>query len=132
MKKLHSIMLVDDDPTTNFINELLINEMAITEELLVASNGKEALETLNEHFIQNDYLPDLILLDINMPVMDGFDFLMKFNELNKKNTNCTIVVMLTTSLNPGDIKKAKDLKVKDYISKPLLEERLQEILERHL
>lgn len=131
MEKLDSIMLVDDDPTTNFINELLINDMAVTDELIIASNGKEALDKILNHCILNDYCPDLILLDINMPVMDGFDFLKRFNELDFEKKHSTIVIMLTTSLNPGDIEKAKVLNVKDYINKPLVEEGLKDILNKH-
>ncbi|MEX2595095.1 MAG: response regulator [Anditalea sp.] len=131
MRKLDRILLVDDDPTTNFLNELLINEMGITNELIIALNGQEALDELIETCIRNNNCPNLILLDINMPVMNGFDFLKRFNELDFKNKHSIVVVMLTTSLNPRDNEKAKELKAKDHISKPLTKEGLKDILNKY-
>lgn len=71
MKKLNCVLLVDDDITTNFLNESLIEEMDIAKQIMVAQNGKEALELIERYFNEESSCPQLILLDINMPVMDG-------------------------------------------------------------
>jgi CheY-like chemotaxis protein len=130
MKKLHKIMLIDDDAITNFLNELLIKEMEIADEMIIASNGQEALDVLAAQNLEG-FCPELILLDINMPVMNGFDFLEKFDKLDFENKQSVIVIMLTTSLNPGDSKKAKQLNVTDYLSKPLTKEGLNGISEKY-
>lgn len=132
MKKVKCILLVDDDETTNFINELMIMEMDIAEQILQAHNGKEALDVLQDQVQQQHCLPELILLDINMPVMDGFDFLEAYQEIDFPGKPSVIIVMLTTSLNPSDVERAKNTKIVDYINKPLTELTLREILEKHL
>ncbi|AHM62735.1 response regulator receiver protein [Flammeovirgaceae bacterium 311] len=132
MKKVKCILLVDDDETTNIINEMLITDMDIAEHLLQARNGKEGIELLEKKFQQEQGLPDLILLDINMPVMDGFAFLEAYQQLDFPDKSAAIIVMLTTSLNPSDVERAKNAGVADYINKPLTEQSLQEILEKHV
>lgn len=72
MQKLTSTLLVDDDETTNFVNEMLLKDMGVTEQILTAHNGQEALELILER-CENNECPSLILLDINMPVMNGFE-----------------------------------------------------------
>jgi len=131
MKKVKSILLVDDDETTNFINELMISDMGITDELLQANNGKEAIDLLEERIKLDKMLPDLILLDINMPVMDGFDFLDAYQHLQFHKKPSVIIVMLTTSLNPSDVERAKQAEITDYINKPLTEEKINSILKDH-
>lgn len=131
MKKLKCILLIDDDETTNIINEMLITDMDITEELLQARNGKEGIDLLGKQVDEKD-IPELILLDINMPVMDGFAFLEAYQKMNLPAKSSSIIVMLTTSLNPSDVERAKSAGVTDYINKPLTENSLQSILEKHI
>lgn len=130
MKKLNSIMLVDDDTITNFLNELLINEMEITHELIVTTDGQQALDKLSTHYNDGN-APDLILLDVNMPVLNGFEFLKKYNELDFQNKETSLIVILTTSLNSSDKEKAKALNVKDYMCKPLTVENMGKLLNKH-
>lgn len=106
-------------------------DMGITEKLYQARNGKEAIDLLQGLVKQQQPLPELILLDINMPVMDGFAFLDAYKKLDFPGKSFVIIVMLTTSMNPGDVKRAEQAGIDDYINKPLLEEALQEILEKH-
>jgi len=124
-------MLVDDDSITNFLNELLIKEMGITNELYIASDGQEALDNIYTNCIVDGKCPNLILLDVNMPVINGFGFLTRFNELDFENKKDIVIVMLSTSLNPRDKENALKLHVKDYISKPLTKEGLEQILNQH-
>lgn len=131
MRKLDSIMLVDDDSITNFLNELLIKDMGITNELFIASDGQEALDNIYTSCIMEGKCPNLILLDVNMPVINGFGFLARFNELDFENKKAIVIVMLSTSINPLDKEMALKLHVNDYISKPLTKEGLEEILNKH-
>ena len=87
-------------------------------------NGQVAIDHLAEN---GEHLPDMILLDINMPVMDGWDFLENFSEMAMSKD--IPVVMLTSSINPDDIEKAKSHQlVKGFLSKPLNKDKLDEVL----
>lgn len=125
---INSVLLVDDDPITNFINTRLIKKMNIAEEFKVALNGKEALQKIEEFCNNGNRCPEMILLDINMPVMDGFEFLRYFEKMNIKNKEGARIVILTTSNNPGDLEKLKKFNVKGFINKPLTEEKLKQVL----
>ena len=128
MEKFNCILLVDDDATTNFLNESLIEEMKISHQVLVAYNGKEGLELLDNYFRVHGTYPELILLDINMPVMDGFEFLEAYQQLNREQTAAVKIIMLTTSSSQVDIQRIKKLGVSHFLSKPLTEEMLQNIV----
>lgn len=132
MKKFKRILLVDDDETSNLLTTMVIADMNITEEVDVAANGEEALQYIMKNCElsaagEQANCPGLILLDINMPIMDGFEFLEAYKSKFDKE-NKVPVVMLSSSSNHKDFDKAKALKVKGYIVKPLDEEKLQDAL----
>lgn len=130
--KVNCLMLIDDDETTNFINELMISEMGITDQILQAQNGKEGLDLLLKQVEEKKCLPEIILLDINMPVMDGFEFLEEYQKLDIPGKSSVVIVMLTTSLHPTDMERTKQAGITDYINKPLKENSIRQILEKHL
>ncbi|WP_242927390.1 response regulator [Pontibacter vulgaris] len=139
MKRINAILLIDDDEATNFINQLLIRKHDVTDELLVARNGKDAINLIQQFCdakLQDDgaeTVPKLIFLDINMPVMDGFGFLDAFERLNCPGKETAIIVILSTSLNPKDLRRIKEASsVKDFVSKPLTSELFHSLLEKHL
>lgn len=129
-KKYKTIMLIDDNEIDNFINEKLVKAYYFAENVYVHTSTKSALEflknievTLNE--IPADLIPSHILLDINMPILDGFHFLEEFDKFDNQLKNKIKIVMLTTSLNPLDIEKSKNYKsVVKFIHKPLTEHEL--------
>ncbi|RED95639.1 response regulator [Marinoscillum furvescens] len=130
--KLKSILLIDDDKATNFIHEILINKMECTEKIVVKNNGLEALEYLESRESIGDPQPDLIFLDINMPKMNGWEFLEEYEKLENRQKGRVILMMLTTSPNPADMDRARDLKaVNGFKNKPLTKEMLTAILEEH-
>lgn len=128
-KKLNCILLVDDDPDDNFFHQRIIKKMDITNAIEVARNGIEALEYLRK---ENQVIPELIFLDINMPKMNGWEFLEEYKDLDPKQKARITIMMLTTSANPDDIKRANEIKDATGIkTKPLSLEMLNEILTTH-
>jgi CheY-like chemotaxis protein len=114
MKKLNSILLIDDDTATNFISKMLIKKSGITNHIETVSNGKQALEYLTNSGKYEktgiDYpKPTLILLDINMPVMDGWEFVQLYSELDSYQKGEIVIIMLTSSLNPDDKERARNI-----------------------
>ena len=134
--KLNSVLLIDDDEPTNFYTQLIIEESGCADHIQVAQGGREALSYLSMTQQQNGEnrfpCPDLIFLDINMPAMDGWEFLDEYKKLHKDRQGKIIVVMLTTSLNPDDKAKAHEMpEIAGFESKPLTEEKLNKILKEH-
>ncbi len=137
MKKLNCILLIDDNVDDNFFHSLVINEANAAENIKTATDGQKALEYLEkskEDQNQNPF-PDLIFLDINMPKLNGFQFLEKAKANKYFDTGKKVVlVMLTGSLNPNDEKTAKENfanEINDYKIKPLTAEILKEIIEKY-
>lgn len=133
MKKLlNCVLLIDDDEDDNFFHQRIIKKANITNRIDTVENGEEAITYLTTPEDGLYPQPDLIFLDINMPRMNGWEFLEAYQQLNPNQQGRTIVIMLTTSLNPSDISKAKSIShVDDYKTKPLDEEMLDEILEKY-
>ena len=133
-KKLNCVLLVDDDNVTNFLHSKVIEKADITDHIEVKLNGQEALDflTLQQKKGNEAIQPSLILLDINMPIMDGWEFLEAYHNqaaLANKKTN---IVMLTTSSNPDDKKRAEKLPfISAFRNKPLTLEMLEEILQEY-
>jgi CheY-like chemotaxis protein len=130
MLKLSSVLLVDDDPTTNFLNQLLLRQMAVAEELLVAENGAEALRTLDQGYYPAATGPALILLDVNMPVMNGLAFLEAYQQLAPLPSP-PIIIVLTTSMHQPELARIQALPIAGILSKPLTREKVLSILQEH-
>jgi len=132
MQKLSCALLVDDDQTTNYLNQLLLNRLAVTDKLLVALNGQEALKIVQTQCQDaSPECPMLILLDVKMPVMNGFEFLEAFDQLTLPRKQAIIIVMLTTSLHPHDVSRLEQLHITGFMSKPLTKEKVNHILQTH-
>lgn len=132
-KKFNLIMLVDDDLTTNLYNEIIIQELNITDEIKVFQNGKLALDYLTTMDEEGKYpQPEILFLDINMPIMNGWEFLELHEKLQQNQKAIIILAMLTSSMNPGDKVRAKNFGcVKEFINKPLIEEHLTELIGKY-
>ena len=132
MQKLTCALLVDDDQTTNYLNKLLLNRLQVTNKLLVALNGQEALDLLLVHCREaTTDCPALILLDVIMPVMDGFAFLEAYDNLPLPQKEAIIIVMLTTSLHPQDVDRVQQLNIAGFLNKPLTEAKINDVLKNH-
>lgn len=127
-KKLKCILLVDDDEDDNFFHTITLTEENIAEHVQVAESGMEALKMIRH----STCVPQLIFLDINMPKMNGWEFLKEYATLPEEQKSGIIIIMLTTSLNPADRQKADEIsEVKGFENKPLTKEALHAILEKH-
>lgn len=130
--KYHAVMLIDDNEIDNLINQKMIEAANITEHIFTHTGAKSAIEFLkNLEKIEGpavNVLPDIIFLDIDMPLMDGFQFLDEFEKLNDATKEKCNIVMLTSSINPQDVNKSKKYtNVKKYINKPLTQENLEKL-----
>jgi len=118
------VLLVDDDRAINFLNQIILKDSGLNCTVDVALNGSEALSVIKD----KDVCPDVILLDINMPVMDGFEFLENLKEMGTCY-NTTRVYMLTSSLRDSDREEALAFDcVKSYLEKPLTAQMVANIL----
>ena len=128
MRKYKCMLLVDDDDDSCFLVKCYQERMKISSHFHVFNTGKEALEFIKDKTSGPDIIshtwPDLILLDINMPVMDGFDFLEEFHDLQVPETSKPKIFMLTNSNHPKDMKRAGKFDVDGYFIKPLTKEKL--------
>lgn len=132
MHKLSCILLVDDDQTTNYLNQLLLKRLNVADTLLVALNGQEALKLLDTYCQEAEAAARvLILLDVKMPVMDGFEFLEAYAQLPAARRQAIVIVMLTTSLHPLDISRLERLPMAGFLNKPLTKEKLDTILQEN-
>ena len=117
------ILLIDDDPVSNFMVERLIKKLNSANRVKICRNGKEGLRFIDENM---DNLPKVIILDLNMPVMDGLEFLSFYKELGISK-EVTKVILSTTTINDEDLQSLPaDCEV---ILKPLTAEKLNKILE---
>lgn len=132
MKRLKRVLLIDDYEADNFMHEMLFEEMGCVDEIVVKLNGREALDYLTTPQQGQLPRPDLICLDINMPVMNGWEFLAAYEALDEDMRGGVVLMMLTTSLNPDDKSLADSNEaISDFVSKPLTREALGELLSKH-
>ncbi len=130
MKKIKCVLLIDDNKATNFLHETLIEELDVAERIAIEYNGKDGLAFLDRYCVGGN-CPELILVDIHMPVMDGFDFLEGYKQRHYHQKYDSLVVMLTTSTNPRDVDRVEAVGFAEYLPKPLLEENIKELVEKY-
>ena len=118
--------IIDDDKLTVKLMSILISKNDFCEEIESFYNAKDAISKLKENAGDNGILPDAILLDLNMPVMDGWQFLDEFISL--PITKEIHIFIMTSSIDPADIEMATKYKVvKEYIMKPITTQKLDDL-----
>lgn len=131
---LSSILLVDDDEISNLFNKIFIGKLNLNVNVDFVLNGKEALDLL---IPSKDYstilMPCLLLLDIKMPIMDGWEFLKAYEEqVSSAIRQKIIIVMLTTSEDEADmIKAANNTNIREFINKPLSEKSIKKLIRKY-
>jgi CheY-like chemotaxis protein len=126
MQKFNCVLLVDDDQVSSFLIKEILKTNKVSQKIHSAQNGEEALKFINQN---NDPTarPDLIFLDINMPVMDGFQFLEEFQKLSNALRSSIKIIVLTSSSNSSDMKKASEYPIQGYLTKPLTIKNLEQV-----
>lgn len=124
-------MLVDDDADDNFIHEREIKKNNWADIVISKNTGMKALDYLKSNKDKDRY-PDLIFLDINMPCMNGWEFLEEYSRLDKELQSRAIIIMLTTSAYPDEVARAKAWSfVSDFRTKPLTNEIMKDISNKY-
>ena len=132
LTKYKSVMIIDDNDIDNFINERILKSALFSENVYVHTSAKSALEFLkNLEQVKNvpkELIPNYIFLDLNMPIMDGFQFMDIFQQLSEEFQSAIKIVILTTSLNPSDVETSKKYKNEiKFLYKPLNETMLKDM-----
>ena len=123
-------ILIDDDQISNYITEKIIKKFKISEHIKIAFNGLDGLQIVLDTAKNNLNCNILVLLDLNMPVMSGLEFLKEFSTYAVEIKNQVKIVVLTTSSHESDMAKVEKYQIQGYINKPFTEEKLKSILER--
>jgi len=131
-KQLDCILLIDDDYATNYFHQIIIADGQYAEKVIVKNSGIDALEYLKTPYSTDNPRPNLIFLDINMPRMNGWEFLDEYHKLTPEQQAENVIVMLSTSSNPTDLDRAdQNPHIKEYRSKPISEEMLTEVIGKY-
>jgi len=132
MEKINTICLIDDDMIFRYLTQTLITKTHLVNEIDAFSNGLDAINFLKAVSLDDGKLPDIILLDLFMPVMDGWGFLKEYEKLQPKLTKKIPIYIVTSSIDPADIQKSKAINlVIDFIVKPMTKETFLQIMHSH-
>ncbi|MBC8768336.1 response regulator [Arenibacter sp. BSSL-BM3] len=126
---INTTCIIDDDPIFVFGSKVLLKNNGFASNIIVFQNGKEALEMIVPMLESEEGSPEVIFLDLNMPIMDGWEFLDEFSKLS--NVQNIRVYILSSSIDSRDIEKAKQYEiVNDFIAKPLTDSKISELIKK--
>lgn len=129
MKKVQSCCIIDDDHIFIYGTKRMMKEVDFSHEITVYNNGQEAIDGLTQLSLAEEFMPEVIFLDLNMPIMNGWEFLEEYNNLPFHNKQKTIIYIISSSVDPRDLEKVKTYKeVNNYILKPITPNDLAEII----
>lgn len=129
MKPIKNLMIIDDDDVFVFLTKKTIAQVNFVENIKVFDNGLDSINYIKENRENPDLLPEVIFLDLSMPIMDGWQFLDEYILLEPKIEKEIIIYVISSSISPDDLKKAKSIKVvTDFIVKPITTEKLREVI----
>lgn len=126
---MKNVWLIDDDEVFVFLTKKLIarSELEVTVKTYI--NGQDAIEQLQSLAQDENALPDIILLDLNMPVMDGWEFLKAYEEISFSNPNKIHLYIVTSSISPYEVERAKQIPaVQEFIVKPMVKDKFVDLI----
>lgn len=124
-----TVLVVDDDSVFHFLMKKILLTLGVApESIQTALSGKEALDQIVTHHLSGMPLPDIILLDLNMPMMGGFEFLEAYKKLPLHNPDKTCIVIISSSLNDQDVNRSLQLGASHYLTKPVSDIDLRQVL----
>ncbi len=127
MNKIDIACIIDDDPIFVFGTKKIMQYANFCSAFMIFHNGKEALTNLKSIISSGDQLPDIILLDLNMPIMDGWQFLDEFTKI--KTEKLITIYIITSSIDPADVERSKNYdNVENYLVKPITFDTLKKLL----
>ena len=131
MTTLKNLTIVDDDDIFVFLTTKIIEQTNLIDLIKVFGNGLDAINFLKENKNNVDALPDIILLDLSMPIMNGWQFLEEYNKLNPTIGKKITIYICSSSISPDDITRAKTIsEVSDYIIKPITKDKLIDLIKK--
>jgi len=128
VKESSAVLIVDDSDIDAFIHARILERIKRVKEIHTASNGQQALDLLNQYSLNVKPLPQIIFLDLNMPIMDGFAFVEAFRKTPLNGKEKVKIVIVTSSGSPSDMTKAKDLGIQNFIIKPMTEDKFLAVI----
>lgn len=129
MTALKQLTLVDDDDVFVFLTTRLLDKYKLVDLIKIFDNGYDALVFIKENLGNIEALPDIILLDLSMPIMDGWQFLDEYVKINSKIGKKITIFICSSSISPDDVSRAKSINaVSDFIIKPMTKEKLIEMI----
>jgi CheY-like chemotaxis protein len=129
MTTLKQLALVDDDDVFVFLTTRMLEKYKLVDLIKIFDNGYDALVFIQENLGNIEALPDIILLDLSMPIMDGWQFLDEFVKINPKIGKKITIYICSSSISPDDVVRAKTITaVSDFIIKPMTKEKLIEMV----
>jgi CheY-like chemotaxis protein len=131
-KKLPITAIIDDDRVYHFILTSIINKNKLADSILSFMDGEEAIQYFTNNKTEHEKIPDIVFLDINMPIMDGWMFVEAYTRIKRDITKKSIIFMASSSVDPIDIERAgKISEITDYIVKPIKYEEVKKIFENY-
>jgi CheY-like chemotaxis protein len=126
---IKSLTLVDDDDVFVFLTKKIIQQTNLVELIRVFGNGLDALNFIKENIQQPEALPEIILLDLSMPIMNGWQFLDEFTKINENIGKKITIYVCSSSISPDDIARARTIsEVSDFIIKPITKDKLVDMI----
>jgi CheY-like chemotaxis protein len=129
MKKVDTVCIVDDDDIYQFTTTILLRKTELVNKIVVFSNGLKAIDFLKKEMGNKENIPDILLLDVNMPVMDGWEFLEEYLLIRSKLPKSVVIYMVSSSVDERDVLRAKSISaLSGYLVKPISSENLMDII----